>query len=925
MNVRSVRNKLNDLHAYLDCYHTDVLLLTETWLTSDLPSSAVIAGSNYKLLRKDRPTDSSGGGVAALISADFDFVSVEVPSEFHCLELLCFDLLGPNIKYRIILWYRAPCSDLANLKLFTAAFDFLSRTDASIILAGDFNLPNIDWSSSMSCGNALHDYFIEFVNKSALFQHVIQSTRLDNTLDLVLSNDPFAILNCNVFEPFSSSDHNIVNFDLYYCSLVNANHDIEFYDYAKADWESFNEFIYDYDWKTVFNSCTDCEELWAAFSGVIHRGINSFVPVSIHKIRNNNIKSYPSSIRKLCAKKRRLWKMYKASNKPEVLESFKRCAKEHRSAIYKYHCQLELNLTKGNNLGKFYRYVNKKLVCHDGIGPISDSNGSLVNDAGDKANIFAEYFSSVFICDNGNTPNMESRCNNSNLSNIYFTTENVIRTIKKLKPNTSAGPDQCPSNLYRNLVESISSPLAALFECLFINSYVPKDWRSASITPLHKKGSRTDPSNYRPISLTCVCCKLMESIIKQQLLYYLNEHKLISKQQFGFLSRHSSCSQLLDCFNEWTIILDARDSIDCVYIDYSKAFDSVVHNKLLAKLSAYGIEGNLFFWIKCFLCDRTQYVVIDGHCSSVHKVLSGVPQGSVLGPILFIIYINDIVDVVENNCFCKLYADDVKLFARIDMSTNILQLSLNNIFEWSVKWQLTINAAKCNYLLIGNVKSYCINYHISNVLLPSVSNARDLGLTVSSNLKFSSYIVDITNKAFARSALILRSFVTRDPFILSLAFTTYVRPLVEYCTPVWYPTSASDIRLVEKVQRNFTKRITAISSLTYHQRLEHLSLDSLELRRLRFDLHMVYRILHNLIDLSVDSYFTQSILSLRCGGCKLFKPRCNTAIRQNYFSIRIINCWNILPEHIISAPSLTSFKRLLLLHDLSNCLSGYVQ
>jgi len=326
-----------------------------------------------------------------------------------------------------------------------------------------------------------------------------------------------------------------------------------------------------------------------------------------------------------------------------------------------------------------------------------------------------------------------------------------------------------------------------------------------------------------------------------------------------------------------------------------------------------------------FLCDRTQYVVIDGHCSSVHKVLSEVAQGSVLGPILFVIYINDIVDVVENNCFCKLYADDVKLFARIDISTNILQLSLDNISEWSVKWQLTINAAKCNYLLIGNVNNYSVNYHINNVLLPSVSSARDLGLTVSNNLKFSSYIVDITNKAFARSALILRSFVTRDPFILSLAFTTYVRPLVEYCTPVWYPTSASDIRLIEKVQRHFTKRITAISSLTYYERLKHLSLDSLELRRLRFDLHMVYRILHNIIDLPIDSYFTQSILSSRVGGCKLFKPRCNTASRHNYFSIRIINCWNILPQHIISAPSLTCFKRLLLSYDLSSCLSGYVQ
>jgi len=929
MNVRSIKNKITDLHAFLSFNNFQIILMTETWLSADILSSVITAGTDYKMLRRDRANDVGYGGVAALISSNIDFAHVELPSTFDSLELLCFDVFGPYMKYRVILWYRPPDCGIQSLKLFCGAYDLLSKTDASIILVGDFNFPHVDWSQCVSLGNESHDVFVEFVNKSALCQHVLQSTRNQNILDLVFSNDPFAVTECVVREPFSTSDHNIVAFSLYFCSVIYAGaDDTSWFDYSRADWDSLNAYISETDWQSVYSNCQDSEQVWSAFSDVLQSGINMFVPVNIHKVRKKNVRSYPAAIRKLYVKKKRLWCLYKRFNNSRTLEAFKRCSKEFRNAVYRYHCQLESTLISSNNLGKFYRYVNKKLVCNDGIGPLKDKDGSVVHDPTTKANLFADYFSSVFTSDNGINPDMQSRVGSGiHISNIYFTVDNVYKCILKLKPHSSPGPDQYPPNLFRNIAKSISGPLAVVFECLFVNRHVPSDWRLAAVTPIHKKSARTDPANYRPISLTNVCCKLMESIVKQQLLFYLMEHKLISKQQFGFISRHSTCSQLMDCLNEWTLILENGSAVDCVYIDYSKAFDSVVHSKLLTKLSAYGIDGDLYFWIKCFLTDRVQYVVVNGCYSEVHAVVSGVPQGSVLGPILFILYINDIVDVIETDCHCKLYADDVKLFAEFGLSKSALAQSLLNVVNWSATWQLTINVVKCNAFSVGTKPDFVYPvYFINGVEIPRVDIIADLGVTIDSQLKFSPYVVAITNKAFARSDLIFRSFFTRDPAILIRAFITYVRPLVEYCTPVWYPHSAKDIRLIESVQRRFTKRIPTLEDLSYADRLKLMSLDSLELRRLRFDLRMVYKIMNGLIDLPANDFFTCSpCTSTRRADFKLFKPLCVHSARFNFFSVRIINCWNRLPTNVKCASSYNSFCNLINKIDFNQFLSGYIK
>jgi len=232
----------------------------------------------------------------------------------------------------------------------------------------------------------------------------------------------------------------------------------------------------------------------------------------------------------------------------------------------------------------------------------------------------------------------------------------------------------------------------------------------------------------------------MESIIKDSLISYLLENKLISKQQHGFLSKHSTCSQLLECVNDWSLELNFRHSVDVAYIDSQKAFDSVVHSKLCHKLKAYGVAGNLYAWLSDFLTNRVQAVKVNNKFSHNIPVSSGVPQGSVLGPALFLLYINDLVDIFGNSLSVKLFADDVKIYSVINNidDTYLLQSGLDALYIWSNVWQLPISLQKCSILHLGRT-NFIISYNINNVFLPDVKEVTDLCVLVDSNIRFNKH------------------------------------------------------------------------------------------------------------------------------------------------------------------------------------------
>ena len=214
-------------------------------------------------------------------------------------------------------------------------------------------------------------------------------------------------------------------------------------------------------------------------------------------------------------------------------------------------------------------------------------------------------------------------------------------------------------------------------------------------TPIHKKGPTSLPTNYRPISLTCTCCRVMERIVNKNILAFLSNNGLIKKQQHGFLESKSTCTNLLECVYDWTIALQSKKSVDVVYFDYQKAFDSVSHPKLLQKIQCYGITNNLLLWLSDFLLNRTQRVRVNEILSEPRPVTSGVPQGSFLGPTLFLIFTNDIVDnITKASVSTKLFADDIKLYAYSE-SNQHLQDAITELTHWSDRWQLRLAPDKC--------------------------------------------------------------------------------------------------------------------------------------------------------------------------------------------------------------------------------------
>ena len=403
----------------------------------------------------------------------------------------------------------------------------------------------------------------------------------------------------------------------------------------------------------------------------------------------------------------------------------------------------------------------------------------------------------------------------------------------------------------------------------------------------------------------------MERIIRDKLVNYLEINKLLSNDQHGFRSGRSCTTQLLEIIELWTSYVDDKKAFDCIYLDFAKAFDKVPHNKLLHKLKSYGIIGKLHSWISNFLTNREQRVNINGKYSETRPVTSGIPQGSVLGPILFIIYINDLPDQV--NSYLKIFADDTKFFRLITdiIDRQDLQHDLNKVLEWSHKWQLPFNIDKCK-VIHYSYNNPLYNYTLNNKPLTTDTSEKDLGVTFTSDLKFSSHIRQIISKANSRLGLIKNTFTNKTAKIIIPLYKSLVRPLLEYCVSIWNPNLRKDIIEIEKVQRRATKLIPQIKDLPYPNRLKFLHLDSLLFRRKRQDMIQVFRMLRRIDNIDHNIYFNMNDASTTRGhSLKILKPRASTSLRLNSFSHRVINDWNSLKEETVISQTINQFKSAL--------------
>jgi len=477
------------------------------------------------------------------------------------------------------------------------------------------------------------------------------------------------------------------------------------------------------------------------------------------------------------------------------------------------------------------------------------------------------------------------------------------------------GPDGIHPLLLKECAATVAEPLALIFSKSYSTGTLPSDWKTAQVVPIFKKGSRTDAANYRPISLTSIPCKIMESMIKDKMQQFLDKNNSITEAQHGFVSGRSCLTNLLEALECWTKALDEGYGLDIIYLDYRKAFDSVPHQRLMVKLKSYGITGRLLAWIESFLTSRIMRVGIRGSNSEWIDVTSGVPQGSILGPLLFLLFVNDLPGWIISST--KIFADDIKLWHKISCEADkqYLQNDLKIMASWTWKWQLKLNPPKCKVMHVGHKfdTRYYIEDETGEVELEHVQEEKDLGVFFTNDLKPSMQCQKSAAKARRIIGMVRRNFKRLDKKDFLLLYKTYIRPHIEYCVQSWSPQLNKDIKHLERVQKAATELVSSMKKLSYDERLKRLGLTTPQKRRARGDLIEVYRIVTGRERIAKEQFFGQAENNhgLRGHSMKLKKERSRLDIRKFFFSQRVVNSWNALPQHVVDAESINLFKNAL--------------
>lgn len=496
----------------------------------------------------------------------------------------------------------------------------------------------------------------------------------------------------------------------------------------------------------------------------------------------------------------------------------------------------------------------------------------------------------------------------TSLGNITFSKDEVLKELRSINVNKSCGPDEMHPRVMRELADVLALPLSMIFNSALESGVVPLDWRLANVTPIFKKGNRHQAENYRPVSLTSVVCKIMEKLIRGRIIQHLDANNVINPGQHGFTVGRSCTTNLLEFLDICTSWLDEGEGVDVLYTDFMKAFDSVPHARLLSKCQSVGIEGSLLNWISSFLGDRYQRVVINGVFSEWTPVVSGVPQGSVLGPLLFVIFINDLPSAIRN--ISKLFADDAKVFSQYK-NYQTLQTDIDNIMGWCSDWQLKLNIGKCSIMSLGkneNRHEYKFNTNNSTVLLKRTEVEKDLGIIIDDKLKFDKHINEMTNKANRMVGLIRRSFEFLDNKLFKLLFKAVVRPILEYGHTIWSPHLRYLNHQIERVQKRATKMLPGMSNLRYIDRLKKLDLPSLEYRRLRGDLIETFKIIRGYYNIENTFFELSKHTSTRGHQYKIQHQYSRLDTRKYFFTNRVALDWNDLPKNVVEADSINCFK-----------------
>lgn len=871
-NVRCITNKRNiAMHIELSIFK--VLCFTETWLT-DRQLDADYFPSCHNVYRLDRiesidaDRHRRSGGVAILVRYDIPSRRIKLPHDPDC-EIMAVEINVKPCPVIIVLSYMRKFDNVIATKHYLAIRNAMENyITHRIIVLGDFNIHDVNWKLDEAMSSYLPDdlshrdgqyyrYVTEFLHNMIslpLYQVSNIENVANNVLDLIFVSDANLL---NVVEDL----HTVIDIDqqdtyhkpielLIDCANnenVTADRNQEVYCYKNGNYQRICQKLNEVNFAHEFN-LLNTESAFEYFYGIINSLICNNVPKIVISKKTNRPKWWNSELQRLKNLRNKWFKrkaMGTCSNEQyaDVLNEFKtlsdRCQNE-------YIDKVQSNIK--SNAAEFWKYA--KLVSKSSTYPsVMHYADTTADTVGDIVELFADYFESTYFNDEESTDFNEIYRTERSFGELSVTMFDIERSINSLKWKGGCGPDGIAPFVVKMCVGAMVWPLWLLYQKSFDSGEIPEKLKQSRVVPVFKKGNRADVTNYRIIAISSVFLKIFERAIKFKLSTSIEP--LLSNAQHGFRTNRSVSTNLLNLSMTVHDAFRRKHQVDIFYGDFKNAFDKVSHMILIGKLVKFNVGKKTAKWLFEFLTNRTNFVKIGSSRSRCYKSLSGVPAGSALGPLLFSIFIDDIVEVL-NDVNVLLFADDVKIFKEMSCNNDylVLQGAINSVIGWCNRNRLFFNREKCAVFTASRVSIDIHEYYILNYLVIRKTEIRDLGVLLDCKLNFAHHIEQITNSARQMIGYIKR--ISNGRFTIDtqrVLYLAYVRSKLEFASVIWNNYQRVYIDDIESIQKQFViyllgsrRNATSFRLTPYCDRCKLLNIQPLEIRRKILDAMFAYDI-----------------------------------------------------------------------------------
>ena len=908
-NIRGLRGNLNDLGVASTKY--DMLFCSET-LVSDLRHVSEILIPNFRrpiLLR--RGSIPRAQGLAVYIRSSFS--AARTPRfECGCHETVIIRVCSRYHNFYLFPSYRNPDLDdgIYDCLLNSMAAIQEADTKASFIFVGDFNAHHRDWLGSVSQTNCHGHAALNFANLSGCEQLVHQPTHVSgNCLDLLLTDVP-SVVDVRALAPVGGSDHSALSIKVQTgFSVPDINITRKVYLKSRADWNGVISDMESMVWSDIYRAASPIDSLNNALLAISNRRI----PTRIIRSRARDKAWFNDDCRRAQRDKQEAYSLWSRTRSQVAWNDYVHLRSVAQRIYYEAQCNhnnhLRNTLAGASQPHVWWSALKQSLFGVDSSLPsLVCSDGSLCHLPAEKAELLSQNFNRKQC--GADIPIPQSCFPDVKFTKFAFRSSELTTLLNDLNAFGGCDPHGFLPLFFKKSARILAPKLAVVFRLLLNRGSFPVCWRVANVTPIPKGGSPSvNPEEYRPISITPILSKIFERLLAKRLYRFLDASKLLPPNQFGFRKGLGTNDALMHIVHNAQSSLDSGHESRLVSLDFSSAFDRVNHKALIYKLKLLGIGGSVLGILTDFLSERRQRVSVDGSFSQFSTVLSGVPQGSVLGPLMFIIFTADMWSNIESDMVS--YADDTTLSVNINstndrlVKANMLCRDISRIKSWCDRWGMKLNPSKSRSLIVSRSRTPQPQHPVLNVdndVIPNFSTLKLLGVTLDSKLTFETHVRSVVSCISQKLGLLRKCRrIYADDDIVMNSFYSFILPHFEYCSLVWNSAAETHLRLLDRVFNQVKFLLPSLNINLRHRRM---------VGSLSYLFKIFSNVSHPLRSLLPEEFRSSRITrgSQAMNAAAFSVVHCRTTQFSRCFVPDTCKRWNSLPDNIVNSKDIEAFK-----------------